>query len=172
VNRAGATSHLDRAPTTGRVVRIGVADRDVVRLAVGDPATIRVDVLPGQSLSGMVDEIAPAATPTTGSFEVTVRILASTPPLASGIVADVEVQPRSTAPFVTVPLAALVGADGARGKVFALAADRKHVSPRDVEIAFLYGDRVALIGGLDGVTEVVSDGAPYLDERSLVAVKP
>jgi multidrug efflux system membrane fusion protein len=169
------------ARTTGRVVRIGVADRDVVRLAVGDPATIRLDALPGHSLEGVVDEIAPAATPRTGSFEVTVRIIgpaadgtapAAVPALASGIVAEVEVRPRATAPVLTVPLAALVEADGTRGRVFALAADRRHVSPREVEIAFLHGDRVALVSGLDGVDEVVSDGAPYLDERSVVAVKP
>jgi membrane fusion protein, multidrug efflux system len=167
----------------GRVVRIGVSDRDVVRLAVGDPATIRLDALPGRTLTGAVDEIAPAATPATGVFEVTVRVAddargtASPAPapvagLASGIVAEVDLAPRATEPVATVPLAALVDADGARGRVFALAADRRHVVAHRVEIAFLIGDRVALAKGLDGVTEVVEDGAPYLDERSLVAVTP
>jgi len=162
----------------GRVVRIGVADRDVVRLAVGDAATLQLDALPGRTLAGAVDEIAPAATPATGAFEVTVRITgevgqkSALAPLASGLVARVDIRPSATEPVVTVPLAALVEADGARGRVFALAADRRRVLPRQVEIAFLVGDRVALAGGLDGVREVVSDGAPYLDERSVVAVKP
>jgi hypothetical protein len=54
--------------------------------------------------------------------------------------------------------------------VFALAADRRHVQPRAVDIAFLVGERVALRGGLDGVAEVVSEGAAYLDEKSAVKV--
>ncbi|HTE49281.1 MAG TPA: efflux RND transporter periplasmic adaptor subunit [Kofleriaceae bacterium] len=178
--------------TAGRVVRIGVADRDVVRLAIGDPATIRLDALPGQTLAGAVDEIAPTATPTTGSFEVTVRITgpaagpgaaagagpvagardAEVATLAAGLVAEVELQPRATRELTTIPLAALVDADGARGRVFAVAADRRHAVARPVDIAFLTGDRVALTGGLDGVSQVVSDGASYLDERSVLVVVP
>jgi RND family efflux transporter MFP subunit len=156
-----------------RVVRIGVADRDVVRLAVGDAAEIRMDALPGQTLEGAVDEIAPAATATTGAFEVTVRIDgAAAARLASGIVARVAVTPRAAGAVTTVPLSALVDADGARGRVFAVAADRKHVSPREVDIAFLGGERVAIAGGLDGVAQVVSEGAAYLDEHSVIAVTP
>jgi multidrug efflux pump subunit AcrA (membrane-fusion protein) len=180
---------------SGRVVRIGVADRDVVRLAVGDPATIRLDALPGRVLAGEVGEIAPAATPTTGAFEVTVRITGPVPSapgpdpapptaasrpgpadpmarLSSGLVAEVDIAPRAVEPVTTVPLASLVDADRARGRVFALSADRRRAVARAVDIAFVAGDRVAIAGGLDGVSEVVSDGAPYLDERSLLAVKP
>jgi multidrug efflux system membrane fusion protein len=156
-----------------RVVRIGVADRDVVRLAVGDAAELRLDALPGQILKGAVDEIAPAATPTTGAFEVTVRIDgAAATSLASGVVARVVVTPRAAEPVTTVPLSALVDADGARGRVFAVGADRKRVTPRAVDIAFLAGERVAIAGGLDGVAQVVSEGAAYLDEHSVIAVTP
>jgi membrane fusion protein (multidrug efflux system) len=132
-----------------------------------------MDALPGQTLEGAVDEIAPAATPTTGAFEVTVRIDGATAArLASGIVARVAVTPRAAEAVTTVPLSALVDADGARGRVFAVAADRKHVSPRAVDFAFLAGERVAITGGLDGVTQVVSEGAAYLDEHSVIAVTP
>lgn len=155
---------------TGRVVKAGVADRDVVRLAVGDAADVDLDALPGVRLPGTVSEIAPAATPTTGLFEVEVRIDGAAPALAAGMIARAAIVPRATEPVTTVPLAALVDADGARGRVFALAADRRHVVPHVVDIAFLVGERVALRGGLDGVAQVVSDGAAYLDDRSVVKV--
>jgi multidrug efflux pump subunit AcrA (membrane-fusion protein) len=191
---AGPTERAGRAGAArgpGRVVRVGVADRDVVRLAVGDPATIRLDALPGHVLAGQVDEIAPAATPATGSFEVTVRITGVAPAigdgapssaapldparvatLAAGLIAEVAIAPRATTELATVPLAALVEADGSRGRVYAASADRRRAVARPVEIAFLTGDRVALSGGLEGVTEVVSDGAPYLDDRSVLVVTP
>ena len=155
---------------TGRVVKAGVADRDVVRLAVGDAADVDLDALPGVRLPGTVSEIAPAATPTTGLFEVEVRIDGAAPALAAGMIARAAIVPRATEPVTTVPLAALVDADGARGRVFALAADRRHVVPHVVDIAFLIGERVALRGGLDGVAQVVSDGAAYLDDKSVVKV--
>lgn len=155
---------------TGHVVKAGVADRDVVRLAVGDAADIELDALPAAQLAGTVSEIAPSATPATGLFEVEVRIDGDQPALAAGMIARTTIEPRATETVTTVPLAALVEADGARGRVFALAADRRHVEPRPVEIAFLVGDRVALRSGLDGVTEVVSEGAAYLDDRSAVKV--
>lgn len=171
----------------GRVVRLGVADRDVVRLAVGDPATIRLDALPGHELAGVVDEIAPAATPATGSFEVTVRLTGLAPgatssaapldpariaSLAAGLVAEVAIAPRATTELATVPLAALVEADGSRGRVYAASADRRRAVARPVEIAFLAGDRVAIAGGLEGITQVVSEGASYLDDRSVLVVAP
>lgn len=155
---------------TGHVVKAGVADRDVVRLAIGDGADIELDALPAARLRGTVSEIAPAATPTTGLFEVEVRIDSDDPALAAGMIARATIAPRAGEAVTTVPLAALVEADGARGRVFALAADRKHVEPHAVDIAFLVGDRVALSGGLDGVAEVVTEGAAYLDDKSAVKV--
>ncbi|HEU5059273.1 MAG TPA: efflux RND transporter periplasmic adaptor subunit [Kofleriaceae bacterium] len=155
---------------TGRVVKAGVADRDVVRLAVGDPAEVSLDALPGARLGGTVSEIAPAATPQTGLFEVEVRLDGAEPALAAGMIAHAAIQPRATETMTTVPLAALVDADGVRGRVFALTADRRRVKAHAVDIAFLIGERVALRGGLDGVAEVVSDGAAYLDETSQVKV--
>jgi RND family efflux transporter MFP subunit len=155
---------------TGHVVKAGVADRDVVRLAVGDAADIELDALPAARLRGTVSEIAPSATPATGLFEVEVRIDGDQPALSAGMIARAAIEPRATEEVTTVPLAAVVEADGTRGRVFALAADRRHVEPRAVEIGFLVGDRVALRGGLEGVAEVVSDGAAYLDEKSAVKV--
>jgi RND family efflux transporter MFP subunit len=168
----GAPALLIGAAGAGRVMRAGVADRDIIRLTVGDRAEIHLDALPGQVLKGTVNELAPAATPNTGLFEVELRIDHSDAPVAAGMIARATISPRATETMTTVPLAALVDADGARGRVFALAPDRTQVQLRTVEVAFLIGDRVALRGGLDGVAEVVTEGAAYLDERSLVRVTP
>ena len=155
---------------TGRVVKAGVADRDVVRLAIGDPAEVALDALPGARLRGTLSEIAPAATPTTGLFEIEVSLDGAQPALAAGMIARAVVQPRASETMTTVPLASLVDADGVRGRVFALSADRRRVVPHAVDIAFLVGERVVLRRGLDGVAEVVSDGAAYLDDKSAVKV--
>ena len=41
-----------------------------------------------------------------------------------------------------------------------------------VEIAFVRGDQATVRGGLAGVTRVVTDGAPYLNDGAAVRVMP
>ena len=52
------------------IVRINVTDRDRVRLHAGDTAVIRLDAFPGESFPAEVSELANAADPYTGTFEV------------------------------------------------------------------------------------------------------
>ena len=56
--------------------------------------------------------------------------------------------------------------------MFTLSADGTRAERRAVRIAFLAGDRVAVVSGLDGVRNVVTDGAAYLDDGSAVKVRP
>ena len=67
---------------------------------------------------------------------------------------------------------AVLEADGSRATVFTLSADGRRAERRAVTIGFLAGDRVAVVAGLDGVRTVITDGAPYLDDRAAVRVQP
>jgi RND family efflux transporter MFP subunit len=157
--------------TSGMVVRVGLPDRDAVRVRLGDPATVQLDAYPERELAGTVRQIAGAASPGTGTYEVQVA-LASPAGLRSGLVARVRLQPRGGERTATVPIEALVEADGDRATVFALGADGVRARRLAVEIAELRGTRVAVRRGLAGVTRVVTEGAPYLDEGTPVRVLP
>lgn len=153
----------------GTVLRVGLADRDVVRVQRGDPAVVRFDALPDREFAGQISEIGAAADPMTGTYRVELR-LAGTTTLASGLVGQAEIRPRSGRPVMLVPVEALLEADGGRGTVFALADGR--AQRREIAIAFLAGDRVAVSGGLDGVTQVITEGGAYLDDNQAVTVRP
>ena len=155
----------------GAVFRAALADRDAVQVALGDRATVRFDALPGRDFSGTVTEIAAAADPQTGTFRVEVAMPAAAG-LASGLVGRVDVTPRAARRATMVPVEAVLEADGSRASVFALAPDGRHALRRTVTIGFLAGDRVAVLAGLEGVTQVVTDGAAYLDSGSVVRVRP
>jgi len=155
----------------GVVLRAALADRDVVRLQRGDGAAVRFDALPDQVLHGTVTEIAAAADPMTGTYRVEVT-LPGAAGLASGLVGQVEIDPRTDRPLSLVPIDAVLEADGSRATVFTLSADGRHAERRAVRIAFLAGDRVAVVSGLEGVRSVVTDGAAYLDDGSAVKVLP
>ncbi|MEJ2205006.1 MAG: efflux RND transporter periplasmic adaptor subunit [Gemmatimonadota bacterium] len=153
----------------GAVLRVGLADRDVVRLQAGDTALAHFDALPGRIFRGVVSEIGAAASPGTGTYAVEIR-LSATVPLAAGMVGRVEIFPASGVSTAVVPVASLLEADGDEATVFVLTDDGAHVRRRTVEVAFLDADRVAVTEGLEGGVSVVTEGAAWLVDGDEVRV--
>jgi multidrug efflux system membrane fusion protein len=156
----------------GQVLRVGVADRDAVRLKPGDAATVRFDAFPGEAFAGSVREVAPAADPMTGTYQVEVSVSAAGKPLASGLVGRVELRPAAGAELALVPIQAILEADGEAATVYTVTADGRRARRLPVTVAFIQGERVALSGGVDGVERVVTDGAAYLGDGAAVEVVP
>ncbi len=155
----------------GVVVRVALADRDVVRVARGDDAEVRFDALPDKVFRGTVTEIGAAADPATATYHVEVSLPAAQG-LPTGLVGQVEIHPAAGRPLALVPVESLLEADAGHATVYALAPDGRSAVRRDVTIAFLIGDRAAIAAGLDGVRTVITDGATYLDDGSAVGVRP
>jgi membrane fusion protein, multidrug efflux system len=155
----------------GVVVRAGLADRDEVRVRLGDRAVVRFDAFPGQTFEGSVTELAGASDPMTGTYDVEVTIPAAAR-LASGLVGQVEIRPAATHRVALIPIESLLEADGSHATVVAVSADGRRAERRSVTIAFLTGDRVAVTSGLEGVTTVVTDGAAYLDDGATLRIRP
>jgi RND family efflux transporter MFP subunit len=153
----------------GTVLRVGLPDRDVVRIARGSAARVRLDAYPGRVFTGTVTEVAAQATPGTGTFAVEVALPAAQG-LQSGLVGQVEITAREGAPVTLVPVEAIVEADGDSGAVFVL--DGTRVRRRQVQIGFLDGARVGVSGGLEGAMTVVVEGAAWLADGDSVRVVP
>ncbi|MEP6622073.1 MAG: efflux RND transporter periplasmic adaptor subunit [bacterium] len=168
---AGTAVVVVGGSTGGTIVRVGLADRDVVRVAVGDAATVQLDAFPGRTIAGHVRQLAGAASPGTGSYIVEV-VLDDVRELVSGMVARVSIASRGHESLVTIPVEALVDADGERGNVFVLSPDGTRAMRRPVRVAFVSDGRAALRDGLEGVRAVVTDGAAYLSDSVRVRVLP
>lgn len=154
----------------GQVVRADLAERDVVGLAAGAPAVVVLDSRPGVELAGRVTEIAHAASRGTGTWQVEIAVDgAAGAPLLAGLTAKVRI-PRAVPAAGAVPLAAVVGGDGATGAVFAVDGDRARRVP--VAIAFLDGERAVLSRGVERLAAVVTDGADRLTDGAAVRVVP
>ena len=151
----------------GYVVRAALSDREVVQLKLGDPAEIRMDAYPGSAIAGSLTEIAGAADSRTGLFPVEVRFDSVPVSLASGLVAKLNLHPASSRvrQLTYVPIGAIVEGNGDRASVFVVDGDR--AKRRQVRVAFIAPEAVALDGGVKAGERVVTDGALYLqdDER-------
>jgi len=154
--------------TNDWVVKINVSDRDWARLGLGMPAQIRLDAYEGVTFNGKVSELAPAADPASGLYPVEIRIQPQGKRFAPGLFAEVDITPSSSRPYTMIPVEAIVEGDGQSAFVFALQADGATVKKMPVRVAFLDGNQAVISSGLEGVTEVVTSGAPYLTEKKKV----
>lgn len=150
------------------VVKVGVAEVDIVRLALNDAAGVTFDAYPRQVFPARVSEITEAMDPASGTYEVELSIDSEGMRLVSGFVARVEIHPSEKRTFSVVPVDALVEGEGSDGFVY-IVTDRIARKIK-VRIARLFDNRVAVRSGLEGITEVVTRGAPYLDDGSRVNV--
>jgi HlyD family secretion protein len=113
-------------------VRVNVNENDVVNVKVGDKARITIDAYPGRKFVGSVKEIASAAR-TTGqntqeevtNFQVKIRIEDKDVRLRPGMSASVDIETKTVADVVAVPIQAVTVRSREGSKTIEqLAADR------------------------------------------------
>ncbi len=165
---AGAPVYVLSTPGKGWVLRTGIADRDAVRIRIGDAARITFSAFPNETFTAYVSEIAAAATAGTGTYEVELLVNTGTRNVATGLVGKAEILPSAKLGYLLLPVEALIEADGSAGAVYVLNADNETVNRRQVKIAFVEGNRVAVSSGVARGDRVVTDGAAYLNESSKV----
>jgi len=156
----------------GWIVSASLADRDIVRVRAGDSATITLDAYPGEVFPATVTELASAADPMTGTYEMKLSIAPDGAHFVQGLVAKVEMAGAAGSGLPVVPVQALLEADGTEAVVYVVAQrEQGAVAERvAVRIGRLVGDRVEILGGLEGGEQVVTEGASYLRDGQAVRV--
>jgi RND family efflux transporter MFP subunit len=156
---------------SGYVVRFAVADRSIVQLRSGDKVDLALDAWPAEPFHANVSQIASAADPATGLFEVEARLAPTANRLVSGLVGRVRLWPRGDAARLAyVPIGAVLEGNGTRAQVF--VADGGLARRRDVEVAFITADSVAIKAGITAGEKVIATGAPYLEDGGRIAIVP
>jgi membrane fusion protein, multidrug efflux system len=170
VVQAGQTILILGGANRGWVVRIGLADRDVVRTRLGDVARVEFDAWPGQKFAGRVSNIASAADAATGTFTIEVQLDAGGARFVQGLVAKVALSPQATGTVKVIPVQALVEANDKEAGVFVLDPSRQTVHRISIEIGRMNGGLIEVLDGLPTGAEVVTDGAAFLENGEAVRV--
>ncbi len=163
-----SVSSLDR----GWIVRGAFADRDVVRVRVGDEGTVALDAFPGRRFRATVQTVGSAADPQTGTFTVEFRVEPAGAAFAQGMVAKIEIErpARDASAVPLLPLSALVEADGDNGFVYVLDGNGAIVHRRNVRLAGADRARVAIADGVHSGEQVVVEGAAFVSDGDKVRV--
>jgi RND family efflux transporter MFP subunit len=159
---------------SGWVVRVGLADRDAVRVETGAPAQVTFDAFPGREFAGKVARIGASADRVTGTFEVEIEVQPDGARFARGLVAKVALPlaqlPHVASTATVVPVTALVDANGGQATVFVLDRAKNLARRKQVALGPLVGDQIVVTAGLVAGEAVITDGAAWLTDGRAVRV--
>jgi len=152
-----------------REVAIALPEADVARFKDGQDVLVELWAAPGQRVPGRIREIAPAADVQARTYATRVALA-----LPEGVRVELGQSARvyaanAAAPALSIPLSALVEADGAAA-VWVLDGDGKRVKRVPVQAGAYTETDVPVSGGLDADDWVVISGVHLLREND--AVKP
>jgi membrane fusion protein, multidrug efflux system len=172
---AGSPVFLLGSQEHGYVVRVGLADREIVQVRIGDRAEVELDAHPGEKFAAQVTEVASGSDERSGMFQVELHLQPTKLRLVSGLVAKVSLIPASArgGERVYVPIASIVEGEGRHANVFVLngSGDNQTAQRRAIEVAFIDGNQVAITNGLSAGEKIVTDGALYLEDGEHVMVR-
>jgi RND family efflux transporter MFP subunit len=156
----------------GWVVKVAVADREVVQLRPGLAAKLRFDAFPTQEFTGVIRTVARSADPATGSFQIEIAVQDAAAGFGRGMVATAllpRVADSLAAPAMVLPNTALLEASGDRATVLVVVGDR--VQRHDVHLGRMVGERVEVLDGLKPGDQVVVEGASFVAAGDRVTVQ-
>lgn len=150
-------------------LQVGIADKDWVRLKVGDKATVLFDAYPETEFEGYVIRLATGADPTNGSYQVEIQVDPKGNKFAPGLFAETKIIPSNSETYKVIPVEALVEGSGTKGFVFTMNG-KDRIKKIPIEVAFLLDNMIAIKSGLEDIQNVISAGSGYLTEYSTVKV--
>ncbi|OJJ15775.1 hypothetical protein BKI52_36240 [marine bacterium AO1-C] len=155
-----------------QVIRVGLADRDIVKIKLGDKAKVKFDAYPGEVFEAVVSEIAESADPRTTTFEVEIQMVNPKKPLKKGFIGKVNIIPSQGTKGYKIPMGALVEAD--KKRAFIYIPDAQHQKALKVAVnTSKIGKDYLVVNFPEGqkpAREVIVDGASYLEDQSRIKV--
>jgi membrane fusion protein (multidrug efflux system) len=150
--------------------RSSVASGDFGKVKVGETVNVTVDALPGFSVEGQVNRIAPQVDARSRSFEIIIRVPGRRE-LVSGLFARAQVKVREVPGGLIVPPAALLrdGSDPTKAQTYVVANNK--VERRDVLVGVEVPDAVQVTKGLNVGEVVVVDPPSALGPGTQVQVE-
>jgi RND family efflux transporter MFP subunit len=153
------------------VLAAGLADRDALRVALGDTAQVTFDAFPNQVFTATVSEIGAEADERTGTFQIKLRISETSANLKSGLVGRAAITPSAASDVaVAIPVDAILEGHGDQALVFVVDPATGAARRTRIATGRLWGDMVAVTSGISAGDQVVIDGAGYLSDGEQVLI--
>jgi RND family efflux transporter MFP subunit len=155
----------------GFVLLLPMADADVTRLRMGQPAMVSVAALGAEPVQAAVSQIGARSEDGSGTFRVEVALPAR-PGLRSGLfgVASFQLADPQGAGDVTIPATAVFGARADQGFVYVVEPASQRIRRRQIALGPVGDSGLAVRAGLSAGESVVISGADRLRDGMAVRV--
>ena len=147
----------------------GLTDKNWGKIKPGDKAKVTLDAYPEWIIETQVKRLSDVANPLSGTLDVELNIPTADKRIAAGMLAHVEIIPSTKSEYTIIPVEALVSSNGRTGVVY-IPKDNK-AEKRTVRIQEFHGEEVAILSGLEGVTEVITAGSGFLEDGDAIAIE-
>lgn len=154
------------ADDAGWLVRVGLAERDLVRVAPGDTATITASAAPDKPFEAVITQIAAGSDTRTRTTEVELTPRAVPPGLRSGFVVHASIRPAADGRQPRVPASALIEGRDRSASVFVVDPASGLARRAIVTVVALHGTYAYLGPGLAEGDRVVVRGAEFVRDGS------
>lgn len=151
------------------VLKIGVADKDWVRVEEGNPAKIQLDAYPDITFEGTVKTLSQGADQSTGSYQIEIKVNPKQYKLATGMFGKAAIQTNKVRRYHLIPVESLV--EGSGKEAFVFIPNGKKTKKISVTVEHIRGNKALISHGLDDVSKVIAEGAGFLSENSSITIR-
>ncbi|MFT7381566.1 MAG: multidrug efflux system membrane fusion protein [Roseivirga sp.] len=153
------------AEDQGKVLIGSVADVDVVKLNLGDKASLHFDAWPETIFKGEVTEIAGMASPNTGTYEIKIQVDDSNSQLKPGFIGSATITSSIVNNWLEIPIESLLQANKKTGIVYTVENDL--AVKQEVHVAKILNKKLLLSNGLSAGSQIIIEGFEQLKGDSI-----
>ena len=150
------------------IIRVSLTDKDIVKLSLGDSATISMDAFPNRLFYAEIAELGAIADPVTGTYESELLILNPMPQFRTGYIARVKIFPAEVIQSLIIPIEAVLDAQDNTAYVYTLNGDK--LIKKRIKIGMIHEKGMVILEGLVLDDTVITEGATYLGKKSQVRI--
>ena len=152
------------------ILKVGISDRDIIRVNQGDSASICFDAYPADSISANVSELASTVNPGTGLFELELKFNPGHLKLISGFIGKVAIFPSQSQKLPVIPVEALVEADGLNAYIFSIGVEDNIARKVPVTIRYILEKEIVLNHLDSEISQIATNGSLYLQDGNRVKI--
>lgn len=157
--------------STQWILKVGLTDKDIVRVQLGDLANISMDAWPSKQLEGTISQIGDAPDAMTGLYTIEIIIQTKNLAIKPGFFARAEIIPSQKETYTLIPISALQEGVGDQVDIYTLKGNNK-LHKESIRVNKILNDMLALSNRPDLIgKKVVIEQSRDLKNNQSVKIK-
>ena len=165
ITGAGNPIIIFGAEDQGKVLVTTISDVDIVKIKLGDKATLHFDAWQETVFNGEILEIEGMASPTTGTYEIKIQVNDPNNQLKPGFIGSATITSSIVKKWIEIPIESLVQANKKKGVVYKV--ENELAVKQEVHVAKILNEKLLIASGLSENDKIIVEGFAKLKGDSI-----